>query len=100
VPANERQAADTAYSKRRLWLRKDGLVLMKREYYDRQGRLEKVETMRRLVNVKGTVWRSGEYEMHDVQNGTKTLVVIEKRAIEKGLKDDFFSEAELTRGGS
>jgi hypothetical protein len=100
VPANERQAADTAYSKRRRWLRKDGLVLMKREYYDRQGRLEKVETMRRLVNVKGTVWRSGEYEMHDVQNGTKTLVVIEKRAIEKGLTDDFFSEAELTRGGS
>jgi len=100
VPANERQAADTAYSKRRLWLRKDGLVLVKREYYDRQGRLEKVETMRKLVNVKGPAWRSGEYEMHDVQNGTKTLVVVEKRAIEKGLKDEFFSEAELTRGGS
>lgn len=100
VPANERQAADTAYSKRRLWLRKDGLVLIKREYYDRQGRLEKVETRRRLVNIKGTAWRSGEYEMHDVQNGTKTLVVVEKRAIEKGLKDEFFSEAELTRGGS
>ena len=100
VPANERQAADTAYSRRRLWLRKDGLALVKREYYDRQGRLEKVETMRKLVNVKGTAWRSSEYEMHDVQNGTKTLVVVEKRTVDKGLRDEFFSEAELTRGGS
>lgn len=100
VPGNERQAADTAYGKRRLWLRKDGLVLVKREYYDKQGRLEKVETMRRLTNIKGTAWRSGEYEMHDVQNGTKTIVVVEKRSVETGLRDDFFSEAELTRGGS
>jgi hypothetical protein len=100
VPANERQAADTAYAKRRLWLRKDALVLVKREYYDKQGRLEKVERMRKLANVRGTAWRSSEYEMHDVQNGTKTLIVVEKRAVEKGLRDDFFSEAELTRGGS
>jgi hypothetical protein len=40
VPANERQAADTAYGKRRLWIRKDNHALVKREYYDKQGRLE------------------------------------------------------------
>ena len=35
--------------------------------------------------------------MHDVQNGTRTLVTIESRAINRGLRDDFFSEAELIR---
>ena len=100
VPANERQAADTAYSKRKLWLRKDNLGMVKREYFDKQGRLEKVELMRKLVSVKGSAWRSTEFEMQDLLNGTKTIVTVEKRVVDKGLKDDFFSEAELTRGGS
>ena len=38
--------------------------------------------------------------MQDLLNGTKTVVTVEKRVVETGLKDDFFSEAELTRGGS
>jgi len=99
VPATERQAGDTAYSKRRTWLRKDTLALVKREYYDKQGKLEKIETMHKLVNVKGTAWRPDEFEMHDVQAGTKTVVTVEQRAVDKGLKDDFFTEAELVRGG-
>jgi hypothetical protein len=100
VPASEREAADTAYGKRRLWLRKDTLVLVKREYYDKQGRLEKVESLRKYVNVAGPAWRSNEFEMRDVLNGTRTVVVVERRAVDQGLKDEFFSEAELTRGGS
>ncbi len=100
VPATERQAADTAYSKRRIWIRTDNHAVSKREYYDHQGRLEKVETKRKLVNVKGSAWRADETEMHDVLQGTKTMLKIESRAVEGGLKDDFFTEAELTRGGS
>jgi len=100
VPATERQASDTAYGRRRMWIRKDTHAMVKREYYDKQGKLEKVEVMRKHVNVKGTAWRSNEFEMHDVQAGTKTVVTVEQRAVDKGLRDDFFSEAELTRGGS
>jgi len=96
-PATERQAADSGYSRRKIWIRKDHYVTVKREFYDRQDRLEKVETNRKLVNVAGTIWRSDELEMHDVQNGTRTLVTIESRAINRGLRDDFFSEAELIR---
>jgi outer membrane lipoprotein-sorting protein len=100
VPANDRQAADTGYSKRRLWVRKDRYTLAKLEYSDKQGRLEKVEVFRKPVNVGGTAWRYDEFEMQDVQDGTKTVVVVERRAVDRGLKDEFFSEAELTRGGS
>ncbi|MGH7390321.1 MAG: outer membrane lipoprotein-sorting protein [Candidatus Rokuibacteriota bacterium] len=100
VPATERQAADTAYSKRRIWIRTDNHAVSRREYYDRLERLEKVETMHKLVNVKGTAWRPDEFEMHDVRRGTKTVVVVESRAVDRGLTDAFFTEAELRRGGS
>lgn len=97
VPATDRQAADTGYSKRKIWIRKDNLVTVKREYYDRQGKLEKVESRRKLVNVTGNVWRTNEVEMQDVQNGTKTTLLVESRRFNTGLADSFFTEAELTR---
>lgn len=96
-PATERQAADSGYSKRRLWVRTDTYVTVKREYYDRHGRLEKVETFRKLAPVRGSVWRAGEAEMHDVQAGTRTLVRSEQRRLDSGLREALFSEAELAR---
>jgi len=100
VPATPRQAADSGYSRRKLWVRKDTYATVKREFYDKQGKLEKVETLRKLVNVKGSAWRANEIEMRDVQNGTTTVIVVESRTVDRGLKEDFFTEAELTRGGS
>jgi hypothetical protein len=35
--------------------------------------------------------------MQDVQNGTKTILLVERRRVNVGLKDSFFTEAELTR---
>jgi hypothetical protein len=97
TPATERQAADSGYSRRRIWVRKDTLLTVKREYYDKQARLEKVETHRKLVNIGGAAWRADEIEMQDVVNGTRTLIVVESRAVNRGLKDDFFTETELIR---
>ena len=97
TPATERQAADSGYTRRRIWIRKDNHVTVKREFYDKQNRLEKVELHRTLVNVAGTVWRANEVEMQDVQAGTRTVVSIEARAINRGLRDDFFTETELIR---
>jgi outer membrane lipoprotein-sorting protein len=97
TPATERQAADSGYSKRRLWVRKDQHLTVKREYFDKQGKLEKRETHRKFVNVSGTVWRANEIEMEDVQQGTRTVVTVENRAVNRGLKDDFFTETELIR---
>jgi outer membrane lipoprotein-sorting protein len=99
-PATERQAADSGYSKRRLWIRKDITAIVKREFYDAKSRLEKVETDRRLVNVRGALWRADEIEMHDVQSIGRTVLTLEKRALDTGLKDSFFTETELAREGS
>lgn len=98
LPASDKQAGESGYSKRKLWIRKDTHYTVKREFYDKKGQLEKVQTDRKLVNVKGSVWRANEIEMRDVQAGTKTLVAIESRAQEKGLKDSLFTEAALERG--
>ncbi|MEK6683648.1 MAG: outer membrane lipoprotein-sorting protein [Nitrospirota bacterium] len=99
IPANEKQAEESGYSKRKLWIRKDIYYTVKRDYYDKKGQLEKVQTDRNLINVKGSIWRVNEIEMRDVQAGTKTVVVIEARAQEKGLKDSLFTEAGLEKGG-
>jgi outer membrane lipoprotein-sorting protein len=100
LPATDKHAADSGYSKRKLWVRKDNHYTVKKEYYDKNGQLLKVETHRKLVNVKGAVWRADEIEMADVQGGTKTITLIEKRQVDRGLKDSQFTEAELQRGGS
>jgi hypothetical protein len=99
TPASSREAADSGYSRRRFWIRKDIYFTVRREFYDKRQRLLKVETSRKLVNVKDTYWRANEIEMHDVQRGTRTVVSNQSRGLDKGLKDAFFTEAELTRGG-
>ncbi len=98
VPATERHAAESGYSKRKLWVRKDNYFTVKREYHDRRGKLEKVGTERKLVQVKGTVWRATELEMHDLEAGTRTILVVESRAVDKGLRESLLTEAGLTQG--
>ena len=98
-PATERQAADSGYSKRRLWVRKDTTQIVKREYYDTKGRLEKVQTDRKLVHLQGPLWRADEIEMHDVQSDGRTVLTLERRALDTGLKESFFTETELARDG-
>src|SRR3989454_9449544 len=56
-PATERQAADSGYSRRKIWIRKDHYVTVKREFYDRQDRLGKGGTNPKLVHVSGALWR-------------------------------------------
>jgi hypothetical protein len=100
VPATERQDEDSGYSKRKLWVRKDAHAMVKREFYDKRGRLEKIQHDRKLAVVTGTVWRPGEVEMINEQNGNRTILIVESRAVDKGLKEDLFTEAELLRAGA
>ncbi len=100
VPATDRQAEDSGYSKRKLWVRQDAYAVVKREFYDKRGRLEKTQHDRKMALVAGTIWRPAEVEMVNEQNGNRTILVVESRAVDKGLKEDLFTEAELLRGGA
>ena len=100
VPATDRQAEDSGYSKRKLWVRKDAHAIVRREFYDKRGRLEKIQHDRKLALVTGTIWRPAEVEMANEQSGNRTILIVESRAVDKGLKEDLFTEAEMLRGGS
>ncbi|WP_447975237.1 outer membrane lipoprotein-sorting protein [Nitrospira sp. Kam-Ns4a] len=99
LPANDREAEESGYSKRKLWIRKDLYYTVKREFYDKKGQLEKIQEDRKLQQVRGSVWRANEVEMRDVQAGTRTVVTIEARAHDKGLKESLFTASALERGG-
>ncbi|MBI4589539.1 MAG: outer membrane lipoprotein-sorting protein [Candidatus Rokubacteria bacterium] len=100
VPATERQAADSGYSRRRLWIRKDIYYTVKQEYYDKKGALAKIAVHGGLVPVQGTIWRADDIDMQDVQAGTRTVFKVEHRAVDRGLNESLFTEAGLTRTGS
>ena len=99
VPATEREATNSGYSKRKLWVRKDNYFTIRREYYDRNGRLEKTGFERKLVQVAGSAWRANELEMHDAEAGTRTILVVESRSVDKGLNESLLTEAGLMQGG-
>jgi uncharacterized protein len=96
-PATATAADNSGYSKRKFWIHKEFFTTLRQEYYDKAGRLWKVLTNREFVNVSGTVWAPNEIEMHDVQGGTKTIVIIENRKANQGLNPRFFTEVELRR---
>jgi hypothetical protein len=98
TPASPRHAADSGYSRRRLWVRKDNYLTVKQEYYDKRGQLEKIGAARQLVNIRAAMWRANEVEMRDVRAGTRTVLRVETRSLDRGLPDRFFTEAELVRG--
>src|SRR6185369_13952513 len=56
---------DTGYSKRRLSIRKDNLYIVRRELFDSAGKLAKVQSDRKLVQVAGSAWRADEITMED-----------------------------------
>jgi Outer membrane lipoprotein-sorting protein len=99
-PASPAQGRDSGYGLRTLWIRKDSDVTVKIEYRDKAGRLLKVLFPREYVNVLGTAWRPTEIEMHHVQDGSRTIMRVQRRTLNSGLKETFFTELELTRGGT
>ena len=98
VPATPRQAADSGYGRRRLWVRKGIHFTVNHGYHDKKGRLEKIGLAGKLASVRGTMWRPGEGEMRDVQAGPRPVVHPAARRLAQGLAVGIFTEAELVRG--
>jgi uncharacterized protein len=96
VPASS--SVDTSYAKRRLSIRKDNLYIVRRELFDASGKLAKVQSDRKLVEVSAPAWRADEITMEDKVAGTSTVLAIRKREHSKGLKEDLFTTAALEAG--
>ena len=75
MPANDTVRANSGYSKKITWVRKDSFLETKVEYYDLAGRLWKTQTVSRheQVEPQKARWFALQREMVNHQNGHKTV---------------------------
>lgn len=97
IEATPRDAAETGYSKRVLYVDKARHLIVKVEFFDAQQRHHKTLTTRGWEQVQG-LWRARQSMMEDHQRRTRTVWRFTERAINPGLPDGTFTEANLERG--
>lgn len=85
------------YSKRVSWVRQEGLLPIKVEYYDKLGRLHRRMRMRKVKRIRG-FWVAEEMDMENVQTGHKTLLVMSNHRFDLPVKAAFFTVGQLERG--
>lgn len=85
------------YSKVISYVRKDALVIVRADFYDRQGSLLKVMKNFGIEKVQG-FWINRKMEMENVQTKHKTLFETESIKFNLGLSDSMFRVSTLERG--
>ncbi len=85
------------YSKVNRWIAKDSAVVLKAEFFDRQGK--PLKTLRITdVNQVGGFWTVFRMEMENYQEKHKTIIEIDEMKYDSGLKDRLFKVSTLERG--
>lgn len=100
TPKTDRTKADSGYSRKISWLRKDTLFEGKVEYYDIAGRLLKVQRIgeARLIEPDKGRYFAIRREMTNVQTGHKTVIETDQVELVRNLRDDMFTTRALERG--
>lgn len=89
------------YSKKVSWVSEDDYTIQKIDYYDRNGKLLKRQTIdwNTLEGKEGQVYIWKKTDVVNVQNGHKTIFTVSDLKINLGLSDEDFTERVL-QGGS
>ncbi|HEU19320.1 MAG TPA: outer membrane lipoprotein-sorting protein [Deltaproteobacteria bacterium] len=98
VPANDEKRKESGYSKRIMWIENKYLYTLKVEFYDRRGRLQKVQTNHAMENVSGTIWRAKKTLMSHLEREHKTLTSITARQINTDVDNSVFTERYILTG--
>ncbi|MCK5846026.1 MAG: outer membrane lipoprotein-sorting protein [Bacteroidales bacterium] len=85
------------YSKTITWIRKDNFVGMKKEFYDEDGDLLKILTIKKVEKIEG-FWVISHSEMKSIQKNHKTTIQLSNIKINTGVSASKFSERMMTRG--
>ena len=88
---------DYMYSKTRTWIRKDNFVGMKKEFYNEDGELLKVLTIKNVKKVSG-YWIISSSEMKNIQKNHKTTIQLSDININTGVPASKFTERMMMRG--
>jgi len=97
LPSTDQEKAESGYAKRKFWIRKDIFYTIKKEFYNKQGQLEKISVDEELASVSGPMWRSKKVTMEDLKAKHKTTTITTERKIDKGVPDSKFTLRELTK---
>jgi hypothetical protein len=85
------------YSKKISWIRRDCLIAMKVEYYDRTGKLHRELKMSGIEKADG-FWLAKEMHMTNVQTNHQTIIIIENPKYNIDIDENAFTVAKLEKG--
>jgi outer membrane lipoprotein-sorting protein len=99
APASDSVRADSGYSRKVTWVRRDNFVETKVEYYDLAGRLWKTQRVTRheLVEPQKARWFPLQREMTNHQNGHRTLITMAKVIPGIAVPDEVFTTRYIER---
>jgi len=88
---------DYMYSKTITWVIKDKWIGLKKEFYDEDGELLKILNIKKYDKISG-YWIILETQMHNVQTDHTTKMIMSNVVIDKGVKNNMFTERMMRRG--
>lgn len=97
LPSTDQEKAESGYAKRKFWIRKDLFFTIKKEFYNKQGQLEKISVDEDLENISASMWRAKKVTMEDIKAKHKTVLATTERKIDKGISDSKFTLRELMK---
>ena len=97
TPSTKKETKESGYGKRIFWIRKDILVSMKTEFYNKRGTLLKIATASELVELSDGIYRANRSETETVRGKTKTVMIIKERKLKPEFGESFFTQQNLSR---
>ncbi len=88
---------DYMYSKTITWVRKDNFVSVKKEFYDEDGELLKILTIKKIEKISG-FWIVTHSEMKNVQKNHQTTMMLSDVKVNSGVPASKFTERMMMRG--
>ena len=88
---------DYMYSKTVTWIIKDKWIGLKKEFYDEDGELLKILSVRKFDRINN-YWLILHSEMSNVQKNHKTEMLLENVQVDVGISADKFTERMMKRG--
>jgi predicted RND superfamily exporter protein/outer membrane lipoprotein-sorting protein len=79
TPKSDADKSNALYSKKVVEIRKDNFMIIKTEFYNQAGQLEKVMTLDKIHKEGGTHWMADRLEMKNLINNHSSIIEIEKR---------------------
>ncbi len=98
VAATKQKRRETNYGKRIMWITKKNLLTLKTEFYNKRGKLIKIQTNYGFKNVKDGVFRPTKSLMDNIERKHKTLTGTKKREIDINLSNSVFTDRYILTG--